>query len=456
MEGSKNAPGHAGSNPPYNLYPLALEKYSSFIRSRETQADLSNGKVPARLLAFCIERGLVDCNDKTILSELERSVGKPIRPLNPPQFDSAELARQLPRQSSTAGMPVVSSGTPPISDPSLSAPEMLRKSVAEMDARIAASEILKRKDFPESIKFNARKVWCSPALMRTLVRDPGYIDKLRAAMYPVLVSYCERRFEDGGRWYIVPYVTVLDNFTNDGKYAMKKGEHEDDFRYEGRYEESFTFFLNHKGTIGHMHANHIHLYDPADFASPEAVRRYMGELKATMEAEIKDCSAKDAKKEYREKLRDIMEYLEPYASGAQPIGYPEELMRKFAKFHKNAVLGCDTENEFVNAKTGGRFYATIRNDVKESRQYGDGWHKVIDVTECMVGERLDRSRLPGALERQYGASGAADRSAADAGLVRLVARMLKTEGLRDSGCWYHEVDGAAAYEAEVERAWERA
>lgn len=443
---------------------INLQSYLSALRGDYVQSALTNHMVPSAFVARCIEGGVIDCHDKALLSELERSIGQTIRPAKRPDFDAAEAARTAPpsqqgqRMVSTAGIPVVG-GVPPFLDKSISSPqEMLRRSVADMDARIASNTILSHKDFNTSIVFNARRVWCTPELMRTLVRDPGYIDKLRAVMYPVLVSYSERVFEDGGRWYLVPYITVLKGFSLDGTRSYKKGEDEGDFDYKGRFRESDTFFLNHKGGIGRMNSDYLHLYDPADFASPDAVRRYMGELRGIVERKIKSGIVRDVQKEYKAKLKKIMDYLEPYASGKEPIGSPETLMKQFAKFHKNEMLGCDTENDFVNVKTGARFYATIRNDVKESRLYGNGWHKVLDITNCMVGATLDRSRIVGELERQKPGSSERDKNVADVCLRRLHDRMVNTEGLRDgiiNGWGWEEVDGAAEYEAELDANYNR-
>lgn len=426
----------------------SVDQYLQVLRGETIQSALRQQRLPVAFLASCIETGVVDCHDKVLLAELERSLGRTIRPVTPPSIDSAEAARRV---SSTAGMPVVGgtgSGVPPFLQGSLPPQEMLRQSVAEMDARIAASEVLQKKDFCGGILHAARRVWCTPELMRTLVADHSYIDRLRAAMYPLLVSYCERIFEKDGRWYAVPYITIPQMDNKNGEQILRKGDDEKDFRYEGRsLPYSTTFLLGPKGGIGSMTGTETHLYDPADFASPEAIKRYMGELKTASDNHVREhVFASSAKKRYKQDWKKVESYLEPYASGREPIGDPESFMKRFAKFHKNEVLGCDTENDFVNVKTGERFYATIRHNRKESRKYGPEWYKVLDITACMDGEVLDRSRIPGEFERQRPGSVRRDRAVADESLRRLNARMLKTDGLEKIAGWYYEPDGQEEFE----------
>lgn len=371
--------------------------YLSVLRSQTAQLALSKQLIDTQFIASCIEAGVVVCRDKTLLSEIERSVGRTIVPDIAPDLDIAEEVRNSAgkgqtKRVSTAGMPVVSSGTPLFAQP-MPAPEdaMYRQAVAETDARIAASPILQHKSMEASIEYNARKDWCTPELMKALVVDPTFVYRLRCAMYPYLVSYTERTFPVGDKTYLVPYITICKDSKNDGTTAITK----DKFFYgedgkgvynkydngEGYEMQTTTFYLNNKGKIGVMTGVVKHMYDPTDFASPEAVRRYMAQLKEAYNSMIKSWHAPDAKKQGKKDWKDIESFLGPYASGKKPIDSPKRLMYDFMRFHR-LMVGGDTGDTFLNIKTGQSFWSVTRNNRKEVRMDGNGWQTVIDVTDC--------------------------------------------------------------------------
>lgn len=419
------------------------EKYLDTLWNHTTQSALQNKQMPTPLLADCIESGIVDVRDETLLFEIEKSVGRRLKPAVEPTVNLGNTQNQAKapsgRVSSTAGMPVVGGDKMPF-DKNLSVDAMFRETVKEMDAKISSSSVLKTKDFPSSIEHNARRVWCTPHLMRALLMDPGYIDRLRAA-YPALISYCERTFEKDGRTYMAPYITIINHLNTDGTLMFYKGDNERDYEYEGRTKISTTFYLNNKGGIGAMTSRTIHLYDVKDFSSKEAVGKYLKELEKMFEKQRKKwVNASDRKRFEKETWGPVKAFLEPYATGKKPIGDPASLMRDFMRVHKFAY-GGDTENVFLNIKTREACYATIRNNVKEIRKYGPNWYKVVDVTDCMRNGVFDRKLLAAQYDRQVSGGSATVKAVADESLRRLSKRMLQTEGLTQRGIVYIDTDG---------------
>lgn len=425
-------------------------RYLAALRSSTVQKALENKEIPTPFLGSCIEAGIVDVHDETLLFELEKSVGKRLKPAVQPTMNigNAQSQEKAPstRVFSTTGMPVVKTDSDKMPfERGLCGQEMFRKTVAEMDEKLAEDITLKHKNFVKSALYNARKDWCSPDLMRALVMDDRYVDKLKAAMYPLTVSYCERNFTDGGKTYRVPYITILDDFESDGSYMLRKGEKEADYEYEGRYQISTTYYLNNKGGIGSMTSSTIHLYDIKDFTSPEAVGNYLKELERAFDKKCKKkVNAADRKRFIREDWGTIKAFLEPYATGKKPIGNPMELMKDFAHEHR-MVYGGDTENEFLNLRTGESFYATIRNNVKEIRKYGPDWYKVLDVTNCMRGEVFDRRLVAAEFDRQKPGSAARIRAVADESLRRLSRKLLNTEGIGVGDNPMYEPEGEDEY-----------
>lgn len=414
--------------------------YIEALRSSWVQNALSNREIPTEFLATCIEAGIVNIADEALLFEIEKSAGRRIKPMNPPTTD---LSKQASSPSARQNGPVMGSAKPPCLR-NLPTNEMYRQAVAEMDAAMASSKILDDKHYPKCIVHNARRVWCTPGLMRTLVADPSYVDKLRAAMYPATVSYCERTFEGNGRTYTVPYITIMEYCERDGIInSLKKGEDEKDYTYNGRFAISTTFYLDKNGGIGAMTGSKIHLYDPADFSSPQAVKNYMREIERAYEQDWNG-AASDYKKREKNNLKKLKAFLEPYASGKTPISDPVELMKQFMKLHKS-LLGCDTENEFINIKTGEVSYATIRHNIKEVRKYGNDWFKVIDVTGAMRDGKVQRGLIAGEYDKQRPGGAAEDKGVADLSLHRLYERMMKTQGLEERLIGYVDPDGEEEY-----------
>ena len=137
-------------------------------------------------------------------------------------------------------------------------------------------------------------------------------------------------------------------------------------------------------------------------------------------------------------------FLEPYATGKKPIGDPKALMRDFMHEHR-MVYGGDTENEFTAIKTGETCYATIRNNVKEIRKYGQDWYKVLDVTSCVKNNAIQKSLVVQEFERQRPGSTARIRAVADESLARLGRKVLSTEGLTLRGVQYVDTRGEDEY-----------
>lgn len=424
------------------------EEYKKFIESDMFKQQMSDGRLSVVALALLAEAGIIDIKDETLLFEVEKSVNRRVNPLNKPSMDILKDAKKEQRLSSTAGMPVVGSAKPPFLR-NLPRAEMYAQTVKEMEDRKAKSKVLFDKDFSRSIIHDARNVWCTPELMRTLVADPSYFEKVRAAMYPATVSYCERIFENGGRTYIVPYITVLNwhgVLDRRGESSLKKGTDEKDDTYDGRWRISTTFYLNNQGGIGAMTGSHVRVYDPSDFASRDAIKRYMGELERSWNDYMKDyVTASDSKRDKKRDLKKLTDFLEPYASGRTPIEDPVKLMKAFRKLHKS-VLGADTENDFLDIRTGEMGYGTIRHNVKEARKYGNDWYKVLDVTSAVRNGEIQRVLIPGALESQNGGDMQRDRAEADKCLERLGERMLKEKGLVQEWSGYVEQSGKEEYE----------
>lgn len=416
--------------------------YLEALRGDKVQAALRGKMMPVAFLAFCIESGVVVCRDEALLFEIEKSVGRRLRPKIPPEMNLAD-GSGTKQVSSTKGMPVVNTtgGNLPL-ERNLPTSAMYAQTVKETDAKMAASGVLLKKDFTSSIVHNARKDWCTPELMRALVLDPSYVDKLRAATYPALVSYCERTFVKDGHTYMVPYITILDRFYNHGKWIPRKNDEPN--KYKGRTEISTTFYLNNKGSIGSMTSSWIHVYDIADFSSKEAVEQYMKELEKLFKESIARVPHSNKKSIEEREWKPVKEFLEPYATGAKPIGDPKALMKDFMHEHRLA-LGEDTENEFLAIKTGETCYATIRDNVKEVRKYGNDWYKVLDVTGCVQNGVFHRELVAGEFERQRPGSVQRIRAVANESVARLGRKVLSEEGLVLRGTAYVDTRGEDEY-----------
>lgn len=419
-------------------------KYLQNLKSDATQSALKNKQMPTPLLADCIESGIVDCHDEGLLFEIEKSVGRRLKPAVEPSMNienESQAKASSPRISSTKGMPVVKTGgdKPPLfaQDKPVPPDTMYRQVVADTDARLASDPILQRKALSPSILYNARQDWCTPELFKALVLDPPFIFRLRAAMYPYLVSYCARTFPVGDKTYMVPYITVFNGSKEDGTTVLSK----DRFSYDkkegkgvydtygtgNRHEaQTTTFYLNRYGKIGIMEGIIKHMYGPSDFSSPEAIRRYMGQLKEAYNAKIKSVHAPDAKKRYKQDLKDIEGFLEPYASGKKPIGSPKSLMFEFMRIHR-PMVGGDTLDTYTNIKIGESGYAMTRNDRKESRMDGNGWEKVIDITPCIKNNEVKQDLVCYMFERQNPGSVERIKAAGLESLRRLHDKMLSTD-----------------------------
>lgn len=439
---------------------MAQEDYSKYLqnlKSDATQSALKNKQLPTPLLAYCVENGIVDIHDETLLFEIEKSVGRRLKPAVEPDrnIGNAKSQAKAPsgRISSTAGMPVVGDNTPLFARPALVPADIMYKQVvAETDKQIASDPILQHKALSPSILYNAREDWCTPELFKALVLDPTFVFRLRAAMYPYLVSYYERTFPIDGKTYLVPYITVFNGSREDGTTVLSKdrfGYNEkegkgvyDTYGTGSRYEaRTTTFYLNRYGKIGIMKGIIKHMYDPRDFASPEAVRRYMGELKEAYNAKLKSGLASDARKRYKQDWKEIEGFLGPYASGKEPIGSPKSLMSKFMMFHR-LMVGGDTGDTFTNIKTGQSGYSVTRNDRKESRMDGNGWEKVVDITPCIKDGVLKRDLISCLFDVQNPGSVERIKAAGLESLRRLHEKMLSTDRcVKTQSGSYADLDG---------------
>lgn len=267
------------------------------------------------------------------------------------------------------------------------------------------------------------------------VADQSYVDKLRAAMYPALVSYCERTFTTSGRTYVVPYITVVNNCRNDGTQMYYKGKDDHD-----RLLMTTTFYLNKNGRIGVMTGTIKQMYEVRDFSSRDAVRRYMGELERSFKERIRDIPRYNRKEIENEEWKPVEEFLAPYAMGKKPIGDPEQLMKDFMRVHKNA-LGGDTEDLFLNIKTGESVRTVIRNDRKEVRMDGPDWYKSLDVTECVENGIVQRRFIAGEFERQRPGSSGIVAAKAMESLAKVSGKILRESGLELRGERYVDTEG---------------
>ena len=293
--------------------------------------------------------------------------------------------------------------------------------------------------------------------MRALVLDPALVHRLRAAMYPCLVSYTEHTYHIGDKWYLTPYITVYNPpyFRTDSTDIPRK----DEFRYNKRLHcvesdnghierETVTFFLGPKNSIGMMRGDIAHVYDPADFASPEAVRRYMGQLKEAYKTAANNCPG--VTKVLKQSLKKIEGYLSPYASGKAPIGDPEALMGQFMDFHRREceLDGYGIGSAFLNIKTGGRFWCVTPTRKAEWKIFGDDSHRTIDITSFIKdGKFLPswRELLRQSLERARAGSVESIREQGLDSLRRLHEKMLSTDRCTKDGKVYIDREGEEAF-----------
>lgn len=403
----------------------SVSKYLETLHGNAVQKALENKSISTYFLAFCIENGIVDCNDEALLFEIEKSVGQRLHPKNPPTMNLA--SGNSGRVSSTVGMPVVGcvdgglqgEGKLPF-EKNMPTEAMFQETVKVIDAKIASNCHFAARLFNQCIKYNARKDWCTPELMKALLMDPSYVDKLRAAMYPSMVSYCERIFTDGGKTYVVPYITIIDESKigeNCGAMTCEKGMW------------NTTFYLNNNGGIGMMAGKVYQMYEVSDFSSKDAIKRYMDGLEAEFKKENKDVPKSNYKRIFDREWKPVEEFLKPYATGKKPIENSKALMDEFMRLHKS-VLGGDTIDYFLNLKTRKEYRTVIRNNIKEIRRYGNDWFKVFDATNCVVPGTKDvkRELVAGEFERQNPGSTARIKKIADESLRRLHGKMFGTAG----------------------------
>lgn len=407
-------------------------KYLQALRGDMVQRNMRNKVVPVEFLAYCIEAGVLDCNDEALLFEIEKSFGRRLRPKHPPSMNLASDGGAQ-RVSSTEGMPVVSQfvsgnvgdGKLPF-ERSMPTEAMFRETIRVIDEKIKSNITFRGRAFNECIKYNARRDWCTPELFKALLMDQSYVDKLRAAMYPSMVSYCERTFTDGGKTYMVPYITILDKSTVGEKYGPLECE---------KGMRNTTFYLNNQGGIGMMAGKVYQMYDEADFSSRDAIGKYMKRLEKEFEERLEGIPRANKKRIIDREWKPVEEFLKPYATGKKPIADPAELMDDFMRLHKK-VLGGDTMDYFLNLKTGKSYRTVIRNNIKEARRYGNDWFKVFDVTSCMdtSGELpvVRRERIAGEFERKSPGSATRIRAAADRSLRRLHDKMFGLRGDEES------------------------
>lgn len=398
-------------------------KYLEALRGDMVQRNLRNKVLPINFLAACIESGAMDCNDEALLFEIEKSFGQRLKPKKQPTMNLAKDAPSI-RVSSTAGMPVVGAsgdGTLPF-EKSMPIGAMYAETVKTIDAKVVSKGTFEGRLFNQCIKYNARKDWCTPTLMRCLLMDPSYVEKLRAAMYPSMVSYCERTFTDGGKTYMVPYITITDESNMGVKCGVAKCEKE---------MRSATFYLNKNGQISMM-AGHIkQMYDVSDFSSREAIKAYLKRLEAEFREENKTVPRSNMREVEKYEWKPVEDFLTPYATGRKSIGDPEQLMKDFMRVHKKALC-CDTEDYFLNIKTGESYRTIIRNNIKEARREGNDWFKVADVTACVENGQVQRRLIAGEFERQGYGSPDNLREAATRDMYRLHRKMFGTVGNEES------------------------
>lgn len=408
----------------------SADVYLNALRGSSVQTALRNGQIPTRFLAFCIESGVMDCHDETLLFEIEKSAGGRIKPRVQPSLNLGN-PNQSSKVSSTAGMPFVNAdgGKPPFARLT-SADEIYKETVREGNEKLNGDVI--SKDFKGCICYNARKDWCTPELMRCLLMDPGFVHKLRAAMYPAVVSYSERIFKESGKTYMVPYITIIENISKLGNKTLNKEETIGAF--------TTTFYLNKNGRIGTMMGDIKHVYEKENFSSPDAIKRYLKELEDAFYEHFKGCPRANRKQHEKSDLDPLREFLTPYITEKKPIGDPEKLMNDFIKVHKRAI-GGDTDDLFLNIKTGQSVRTVIRNNRKEIRQDGNDWFKVFDATNCVdPSDGLVMKNLIGKeMERQGFGPPDSLRERALYDLCRLNKKLYGTEGweaTRGRDEWY--------------------
>lgn len=260
-----------------NIDPTVCREWlhKDFVQNR-----LKDGNIPVVFIAKCVEEGVIDCHDDVIILALEQSLGTRINPKVAPTIKAGfagAAARSGKTGSDTGGFG-----------------GMRRKQSPVMGSAIPPC----LKEIPGQEMF------------RALVTEPSYaVDRLRAAMYPATMSYCERMFEENGRTYMVPYVTVMEDFDQDGNTRFVKGEDyykggsydegKADATYEGRMAVSTTFYLDRNGNVSSMNGNYIHLFSVKDFESPKAISAYMQELTKAYSDHWSGCVSA-SKKKYKE------------------------------------------------------------------------------------------------------------------------------------------------------------
>lgn len=100
--------------------------------------------------------------------------------------------------------------------------QMYARTIKEKDAMIASNETYEKFYWITNLEATCKE-WCTPELFDYLELDfQQAFSEVRAAAYPIIVSYNEKIFEDNGKYYRVPYLTFSDENASDGMSLLNE------------------------------------------------------------------------------------------------------------------------------------------------------------------------------------------------------------------------------------------
>ncbi len=250
----------------------------------------TNKSLNIGLIAEAIEKGVLDVNDPAFLNIIENAIGQKITPRNPadptkldPEYLLSRMNRNQARESNNGvvetkkavtvqtdkgavKMPVVKTELPLWLDKKYSKEEMYKMATESTDKKIMGSHVLKNKDFSTDMRL-AMKKWATPELFEYIsMKGPRAEAELRAAMYPLDVGFEHRIFRSDGRYYMVPYITIM---VPDDKIA----DHNKGFGDARTCATSYSFYCNQYNEVHCIPGDVVRVYSESEYRNYEEMRK---------------------------------------------------------------------------------------------------------------------------------------------------------------------------------------
>ena len=148
--------------------------------------------------------------------------------------------------------------------------ELLKRTVREKDAIIASNNIYNQLYWISNVEASYKQ-WCTPELFDYFELDVKQaFEELKAAAYPILVSYNEAIYEsENGESYRVPYITFLDENKADGTTTVGNGKN----------VMARTYYMNNKREVNFLAGEIIEKHNLSKFKEKQEWYDYIRKRK---------------------------------------------------------------------------------------------------------------------------------------------------------------------------------